>query len=68
MAPLYVTEEQVHQTLQAGPLTDSLERCFLDLAQGVASNQPRSRAVLGKHVVHTLPSISRRLGRAACKT
>lgn len=67
-APLYISEEQVAQTLQPGPVTDALERCFLDLAQGLASNQPRSRAVLGKHVVHTLPAISRRLGRAACKT
>lgn len=66
--PLYIGEEQVEAALQARPLTDELERCFLDLSRGEASNQPRSRAVLGRHVVHTLPAISRRLGRAACKT
>lgn len=66
--PLYMTESEVHQLLQAGPLTDALEVAFRHLAAGKAVLRPRDRAVLGKNVQHTLAAISSEWGVSAVKT
>jgi ornithine cyclodeaminase/alanine dehydrogenase-like protein (mu-crystallin family) len=66
--PLYLTESDVDRLLNPRDVTEALEQVFAAQARGTAVQEPRVRARLGPHVLHTLPGIYGLRGKAGLKT
>ncbi len=68
MSALFLTEDHVRELLDIPTAVDVMEELFREVAEGRATNVPRSRVLGGKMLLHTMSGSCEYLGIGGWKT